>query len=1414
MVGRAPLYQWQIDIEKEKNKSKKDFIDNYADEIGLGKKYISNSEIDKLLEIYDISKQQLESIVNEYNTKFVSELEKKYFDEFKDFLKSHDQYIDIKEKSEIKKKYSLEYCDIYKDFSFERLIDEFNRPFIEEFKNKIKLEFKELIKSQGSFIDNKTKNKLISKFNKKYPNCLDKYELNEMIDEFNQSFIEIEKENIKKEINDILDKRRIYFDNYSIYEIKSKYNKDYFNFYEELNIEKEIEDFNENFIKNEKNLFKKEFIDYLNTKGIIDDYNKIKIKEKYNKKYCNYYQELEFENLIDKHNNDIIKNQKMEILRKDLGFDFEKYISNSYKRKIKDNSTINFNLDEFIEWYNEQYIEKHFNTDKEFFENIAGRSLDNHQIRAVLTDEDNTQIVAGAGTGKTLTIQAKIKYLIEKQGIAPNDILCLSYSRSSAADLENKINKTIDEYIEVRTFHSLGYSILGMNYDERKVPDESLDNLIDDFFIDYITNDNKLIKKIIEFFAYYYNIIHINQDDLNLQTLKSRINDLDEFDEYFMKFLQIEYIDDEKEYVGSIIELIIANFLFIHNIKYETQGSAKYKYQEYDKWIKRYHQYLFAMENENIPYDIKQEFIQEFDLEFGHEPSNDVYNFFLLEFDTYLNIGSVKDIDKKFKTKLLSIKEDFEDIDELLKTLENLLEKNNIPVEEKDYNTLYELFIINKKLPEYRSFIKTIVSFINLFKGNGENIDENGNDISQSKFKKYIHENNNSQNIFTKRNQFFLEIISKIYEIYSKYLEDTNLLDYDDMINDAIIELKNRANVHDYKYILVDEYQDTSHTRYKLLKEVQNRTNAKVIVVGDDWQSIFGFTGCDVNLFAHFEDYFENPKRVKIEITHRNSQQLIDVVGKFILKNKNQIPKELKSDIVTHEKPIKLVEYMSRSHQVLSFFKVLDMISAEKSDAEVLIIGRNNRDIRQILCKEFIESYEYDDYIEIKYTNNPDLNIKFRTVHKSKGLESDYAIILNLNNHLIGFPNKMENDSVLKYVNHQKYEGIDYPEERRLFYVALTRTRKDVYVFHKDLKYSMFISEIKNEKQVENLSFVFENEEHMHINSLLESKFEVIETNNICPNCGIGSVNLIVNNDKGTSYFKCSKFCGWDGGSHHNDNYAYENKRYLDYVKYAEVCDCGGMMIVKQNSYTGGFFLGCNFYKTRKCRGKSLPLSIENEIINDFRKRSTRNSKGFDKNKDSLKISDRNVYYIYDYISNKNISNSDSDLLQMRERILEYKNHDFDQVELFTKDLMDAILYLEDNIIHNDVKDIYMIPVPCSKVDKQNVVKKSINIIERWVNQEKSNSKQNLINYNELLKRKYDVKSSHLGNHLTKKEQIDSISCSKQLSNENSVYLLLDDITTTGTIMSACEEILINNGAKSDEIYKLVVGKTLWNKKD
>ena len=975
--------------------------------------------------------------------------------------------------------------------------------------------------------------------------------------------------------------------------LRSEFNTDYYYFYNELNFDDLINQFNSEIICNEKPLVERRFKKALRTyNGYIKGTDKLKLRSKFNTDYYDFYDELNFDKIIDETNDKLSEKQKVEILNdfKDK-LDLPRgYISYSEKIKIITNfPDYIFDMDELIENYNKFYIEEQMELNKEFFENIADRTLDNDQIVAVLTDDDNTQIVAGAGTGKTLTIQAKVKFLIEKQNISPHDILCITFSNTARNDLERKIKKTIgNKPVNIKTFHSIGYSILGINGEERKVPEKELINLIDDYFKSSVIENPVLAKDVIEFFAYYFNIIHINQVDLRLQTIRSKLNELDEYDEYLKEYLQVEHVGEKKEYMESVPELIAANYFFIHNISYEIPKNMFLKYKNYDTYINSYYKYLFANQCSEIPDNIKQEFINDFDEHFGCKEFNYYPNFYLPEHDIYLDLISLNDekdeyeIDNNlFKSNLIKIHYRDEDIESLLNDLNKNLTNFDVKINNVDYNKLFDLLIIDSKLPEYAIFIKTLERFINLFKGNALNIDYDGNDISKYRFNEYRNLNNkNYSGAFKKRIGFFLDIIEKVYEIYLQRLNKENLLDFNDMINDAVIKLRKGAYIHNYKYIFVDEYQDTSHTRYNLLKEMQNRTGAKVIVVGDDWQSIYGFTGCDINLFSEFDKYFDHPKMVKIQITHRNSQDLVDVVGKFILKNKNQIPKKLKSDNVVKKKPIKLVEYISRSEEILGIIEILDEISKKDPNAEVLILGRNNKDINEILCKNLITT---NDYMKINYFKKPNLKIEYKTVHKSKGLDADYVIVLNLNNKLNGFPNKMENDPILDFVNNKKDEDIDYAEERRLFYVALTRTKNNVYVFHKSINYSQFIDELKDENKVDKLNFKFSNEELMEINNLLGKKFEVIETDNVCPNCGVGKVNLILNNEKGTSYFRCSNFCGWDGGPHHNESRWYDS-RQIAYVKYAKVCDeCGGMLVVKENGIDGSNFLGCNFHKERDC---------------------------------------------------------------------------------------------------------------------------------------------------------------------------------------------------------------------------------------
>ena len=246
------------------------------------------------------------------------------------------------------------------------------------------------------------------------------------------------------------------------------------------------------------------------------------------------------------------------------------------------------------------------------------------------------------------------------------------------------------------------------------------------------------------------------------------------------------------------------------------------------------------------------------------------------------------------------------------------------------------------------------------------------------------------------------------------------------MINKSInLVLKN--GIHNYKYIIIDEYQDTSLVKCKLIQAIKQKTNAHILAVGDDFQSIYRFTGTNLKVFTSFEKYFPHSEIYKLEKTYRNSKELLDITNKFILKNKNQIYKKLYSD-KSNPNPIYICYYEKNRKDALN--KVIKKINSNN----ILILARNNKTLK-------------------------DINYNKMTVHKSKGLEADNVIIIGLEDTIIGFPNKIENDKILKYVLTEK-DNILYEEERRLFYVALTRTRNSNYLLVNKNNPSIFIEEI------------------------------------------------------------------------------------------------------------------------------------------------------------------------------------------------------------------------------------------------------------------------------------------------------------------------------------------------------------------
>ncbi len=348
---------------------------------------------------------------------------------------------------------------------------------------------------------------------------------------------------------------------------------------------------------------------------------------------------------------------------------------------------------------------------------------------------------------------------------------------------------------------------------------------------------------------------------------------------------------------------------------------------------------------------------------------------------------------------------------------------------DKKWNEIVE----SKELVQLK---KTIITFINLMKSNG--YDENV-------FLNYLgnHRYNN-----------FLIIIYAIYIVYEREKLSTNSIDFDDMINLAKECLSNNNNNLAFKFFIIDEFQDTSFLRFNLIRELVKINNAGLCVVGDDYQSIYHFSGCDLEIFLNFKNYYKDAVIYKLENTYRNSLELINTSGKFVMKNPIQIKKNLFSN-KRLDKPINVV-YFSEIDNVLE--TILKTVS---SDKEILIISRNNFDIKKYT--KFL-AYEKLENNYIKFEKFKERKIRFMSVHSSKGLESEIVIVLNLSNDIFGFPSKCKDEKILSLV--KKKQFFLYEEERRLFYVALTRTKSYVYLLTPKNNPSLFIKEIKRDKNV------------------------------------------------------------------------------------------------------------------------------------------------------------------------------------------------------------------------------------------------------------------------------------------------------------------------------------------------------------
>ena len=868
---------------------------------------------------------------------------------------------------------------------------------------------------------------------------------------------------------------------------------------------------------------------------------------------------------------------------------------------------------------NERYINQELKDNSDLFDDLGGKSLDSQQREAIVVDEDAVKIIAGAGSGKTFTIQGKVKYLTEKRDVDPSEILAISFSNASVDDLKERIAEPID----IKTFHKVGKDIL-TQYNQYSRPDTSaLKRIIKRYLTKKALKNEDISKKLIEFFSFYINVPPSDddikyegdlldwQEGVDFSTLKRRF-----------KNKQRETLNNE--IVRSYEELYIANFLFIYGIKYTYEKIYSYPNKNFEREFNKFKEFLFSF-NEEIPDELKNDITEDLlnltDIFEEYEIKDYLPDFYLDDYNIYIEhfglnrncenhlIGGksseeyVKEMEwkrkvhKKYGTTLIETFSYYQSENRLLTRLAEKLQAQGVEFNEIDYREVYRILLENKTIKEWEDFIVLLKTFIELFKGN--NYDE-------TKFKEFYDYVGGLKDSFSKdRTIAFLKIVEEIYNDYEAYLLKIKKIDFNDMINKASDCIVKNGLDLPYKYIIVDEYQDTSFTRYNLLRNICDSIGAKIMVVGDDWQSIYSFSGCDVNIFTKFDNFFDVCETRYIEKTYRNSQQLIDASSNFVMKNPDQTRKELKSS-KSLKYPIKLVNFDNDFDEILKFELIIKNIINQSTfkNKKILILGRNNKDIFNLL-KNFNVENEYgkrkfeilgdedklrrNKFVKIVYRESPDVNIEYRTVHQSKGLECDNVILINLKNWKAGFPNKMVDDPVLNFVK-RNGDSFSYAEERRLFYVALTRTKNNVYLLAPYFKSSVFVQELKTDANVELL-----NMEHNRLETLknIEKNGEryVIPTKLKCPVCKTGVVLLesFWNKGKLNRVLKCShnmappfNRCNWEGG------YYGSELEDLDDIEYCPSCD--GILIKRYRHSDGHPFLGCTNFRKTGCRGKGKKL--------------------------------------------------------------------------------------------------------------------------------------------------------------------------------------------------------------------------------
>jgi DNA helicase-4 len=690
----------------------------------------------------------------------------------------------------------------------------------------------------------------------------------------------------------------------------------------------------------------------------------------------------------------------------------------------------------------ERYINKQLNQHQVFFEKVESNPLTPRQRRACIIDNDNNLLLAGAGTGKTSVMVGRTGYLLNSLQAAHNEILLLAYGRKAADEMDERIkDKLQTNKVSATTFHSLGLNIIAKV--EGGKPSLSLfaedekakSKWIQACFEKLITEDSHYRKLILKYFSKYY---YVEKSDFDFKSLGERHQYYNDND--------IRTLKGEK--VKSFGELYIANWLFSNGIQYQYEAKyahnvttverRQYQPDFFLPELNIYIEYYGVDENgDTAPYINKGEYHES--MQWKRETHTQLQTD-CLEF-TYA---------QHKKGQLLSCLE--QSIVERQILLESLTEEEE---QQPKFETLTEeqMFATLHESGRISVLAKIFSQLVGLYKAA----------CLDSRLENKVIANSTDP----KQTRKALELLKPILTAYEKHLKSHDDIDFEDMVNKAIAYVQAGRFHSPWRYIMVDEFQDISEPRARLVKALRdNNKDCSVFAVGDDWQAIYRFSGADLSLTTQFAKYFGVTTQSELDQTFRFNNQIGKVATDFISKNPVQIPKVIKSLKQVKSAAVSLLKRDSSQTNSYKIGIIDEMANGAIDDVLAAISSKACKPVKVYLLARFW--FLLPKKTDINRLNNqyPLLNIESQSFHASKGKEADYVIIMGLKKGVHGFPSEKVTPPLLDALLAKK-EAFEYAEERRLFYVALTRAKDRAYVIADMTDTSCFVKELVDDHHIE-----------------------------------------------------------------------------------------------------------------------------------------------------------------------------------------------------------------------------------------------------------------------------------------------------------------------------------------------------------